>query len=72
MPETVARTRASAQKKKPARRRRLRRRLFLFSLFMLLMIGGAAGAVYWKIDQTLDTVTQPQDDFAPLASNTDP
>lgn len=72
MPETVARTRASAQKKKPARRRRLRRRLFLFSLFMLLMIGGAAGAVYWKIDQTLDTVTKPQDDFAPLASNTDP
>jgi polyisoprenyl-teichoic acid--peptidoglycan teichoic acid transferase len=73
MPETVARTRASAQKKKPARRRNLRKRLFLFSLFMLLLIGGAAGAVYWKIDQTLDTVTQPQDDFTSLASqNLDP
>jgi LCP family protein required for cell wall assembly len=74
MPETVARTRASAtRKRQPGRNRKFRRFLVFFSLITLLLAGGVAGAVYWKIDSTLNKVTQPQNGYASSVSqNVDP
>lgn len=74
MPEKVTRPRASAaRKKQPGRSRKLRRIFMLLSLLILLTVGGVVGAIYWKIDNTLDTITQPNDDFSSnLSQNVDP
>ncbi|MDN4096152.1 LCP family protein [Brevibacillus agri] len=76
MPETVVKTRASAprKKKQPTRSRKLRRFLMIFTLTVLLLVGGVAGAIYWKIEDTLDVVTKPvENGFASEASkNADP
>jgi len=73
-PQGTARTRASApQKKKRGRSGKIRRWFVFFSLFALLLVGGVAGAVYWKIDDALDTVTKPNDEFtSPVSQNVDP
>jgi LCP family protein required for cell wall assembly len=58
MQETVARSRASVHKqKKPVKRRKVRRLVILFLFAMLLLIGGVAGAFYWKVNSTLGTVS---------------
>ncbi|GED33283.1 LCP family protein [Brevibacillus centrosporus] len=74
MPEKVTRQRASApRKKQPGRSRKLRRLVVLCSFIALLLVGGAAGAIYWKINDTLDTVTQPKDNFTSnVSQNIDP
>lgn len=73
MPDMVGKTRAITHKKKPVRRRKVRRWLMFFSVFFLLLAGGVAGAVYWKIENALNTVTSPQDGFAtPGSENLDP
>lgn len=73
-PQGMTRTRASAPpKKKRGRSGKLRRWFVFLSLFALLLVGGVAGAVYWKIDNTLDTVTKPNDQFtSPVSQNVDP
>lgn len=73
-PQGMTRTRASAPpKKKRGRSGKLRRWFVFLSLFVLLLVGGVAGAVYWKIDNTLDTVTKPNDQFtSPVSHNVDP
>jgi len=73
-PQGMTRTRASAPpKKKRGRSGKLRRWFVFLSLFVLLLVGGVAGAVYWKIDNTLDTVTKPNDQFtSPVSQNVDP
>jgi len=61
MPETAAKRRASASRRRPSgRSRKIRKWLLFFSILTLFLIGGAVGAVYWKVDSTLDAVTQPQ------------
>lgn len=66
MSETARRQRASAPRKRQlGRSRKLRKWLLFFSIFTLFLIGGVAGAVYWKIDSTLDIVTQPKDGTSP-------
>lgn len=74
MPEKVTRQRASApRKKQPGRSRKLRRLILMSSLLTLLLVAGVAGAIYWKIDSTLDAVTEPQDDFTSnVSQNLDP
>lgn len=74
MPEKVTRQRASApRKKQPGRSRKLRRFVVFFSLLALLLVGGVAGAIYWKIDDTLNTVTKPKDNFVSnVSQNEDP
>ncbi|QQE75643.1 LCP family protein [Brevibacillus composti] len=73
MPDMVGKTRAITHKKKPVRRRKVRRWLMFFSVFFLLLAGGVAGAVYWKIENALNTVTSPQDGYAtPGSENLDP
>lgn len=73
MPDMVGKTRAITHKKKPVRRRKVRRWLMFFSVFFLLLAAGVAGAVYWKIENALNTVTSPQDGFAtPGSENLDP
>ncbi len=64
MQETVARTRASVhkQQKKPVKRRKARRLVFLFLFAMLLLAGGVAGAFYWKINDTIGTLSNPTRD----------
>lgn len=65
MRQATTKTRASATRtKKAGRGRKLRRWIFAFSLFTLLLVGGVAGAVYWKIDDALNTVTQPNNQFS--------
>lgn len=69
MPEIARRQRASApRKKQTGRGRKLRKWLFFFSIFALFLVCGVAGAVYWKIDNTLDEVTRPKDPLSPTAS----
>lgn len=66
MPDTATRRRASAPRKKQSgRSRKIRKWLLFFSVFALFLVGGVAGAVYWKIDRTLDAVTQPQRNTKP-------
>ncbi|GEB34394.1 MULTISPECIES: LCP family protein [Brevibacillus] len=77
MPETVAKTRASAPRKKkqqPTRSRKLRRFLTIFALTVLLLVGGVAGAIYWKIEDTLDEVTSPVENgfTSEVSKNVDP
>ncbi|GIO09584.1 hypothetical protein J31TS6_56120 [Brevibacillus reuszeri] len=75
MPETVAKTRASApRKKQPTRNRKVRRFLFFFSLIALLLVGGVAGAIYWKIEDTLNEVTNPTNNgfTSTVSQNVDP
>ncbi|MEJ8546786.1 LCP family protein [Brevibacillus borstelensis] len=74
MPDTVGKTRTVAHKqKKPVRRRNLRKWMLFFTVFFVLLAGGAAGAVYWKVDNALDTVTSPQDGYvSPASVNLDP
>ncbi|WP_312116684.1 LCP family protein [Brevibacillus reuszeri] len=75
MPETVAKTRASApRKKQPTRNRKVRRFVFIFSLITLLLVGGVAGAIYWKINDTLNEVTNPTNNgfTSPVSQNVDP
>ncbi|USG67287.1 LCP family protein [Brevibacillus ruminantium] len=69
MPDTVGKTRTVRhQKKQPEGRRKFRKWLLFMSVFCLLLVGGTAGAIYWKIDSALDTVTAPQDGFDSLGS----
>jgi len=74
MPETVTRRASAPRKKQPGRSRKFRRFAVLFCLLALLTVGGAAaGAIYWKINDTLDTVTRPNDGFtSPVSQNIDP
>ncbi|MGZ0050234.1 LCP family glycopolymer transferase [Brevibacillus gelatini] len=76
MPETVVKTRASAprKKKQPTRSRKLRKFLTIFTLTVLLLVGGVAGAIYWKIEDTLDVVTNPTESgfISEASKNTDP
>lgn len=76
MPETVVKTRASApRKKQPSRNRKVRRFLVFFSLIALLLVGGVAGAIYWKIDDTLNEVTNAGNNngfTSPVSQNIDP
>ncbi|WP_019123461.1 LCP family protein [Brevibacillus massiliensis] len=44
---------------KQKRRRKLRRMVTLFVLFAILLVGGAAGAVYWKLNQAIESVENP-------------
>lgn len=61
MSDSVASNRTSIYKqKKPVRRRNKRGLVVLFSLALLLLVGGVAGAIYWKIGKTLETVTSPR------------
>lgn len=65
MRQATTKTRASAARtKKTGRSRKIRRWIFALSLFTLLLVGGVAGAVYWKIDDALNTVTKPNDNFS--------
>ncbi|MFY0545745.1 LCP family protein [Brevibacillus sp. H7] len=58
MQETFARSRASVHKqKKPVKRRKVRRLVVLFLFAMLILAGGVAGAIYWKINETLGIVS---------------
>ncbi|MFD2369281.1 LCP family protein [Brevibacillus sp. GCM10020057] len=73
MPAKVARRASAPRKKQPGRSRKLRRFAVLLCLIALLLVGGAAGAIYWKINDTLDTMTKPNDDFtSPVSQNVDP
>lgn len=45
--------------KKPVRRKNRRRLLLLFGICFLLLIGGAAGAVMWKVDDAINAISQP-------------
>lgn len=65
MRQATTKTRASAARtNKTGRSRKIRRWIFALSLFTLLLVGGVAGAVYWKIDDALNTVTKPNDNFS--------
>lgn len=73
MPEKVTRRASAPRKKQPGRSRKLRRLAVLFCLIVLLTVGGAAGAIYWKINDALNTVTSPNDNFtSPVSQNVDP
>ncbi|HZG15882.1 MAG TPA: LCP family protein [Candidatus Bathyarchaeia archaeon] len=47
------------KQKKPVRRKSRRRLFLLFGLCFLLLIGGAAGAFYWKVDDALKEISRP-------------
>jgi LCP family protein required for cell wall assembly len=74
MPDTDARSRASVHKQsKPVRRRKARRLVALFAFAMLLVIGGVAGAIYWKYDSTMRKITQAGENAtSPGSQNLDP
>lgn len=75
MPETAVKTRASASRKKqPSRNRKIRKILVSFTLITLLLVGGVAGAIYWKIEDTLTEVTSPTNSgfTSPVSQNNDP
>ncbi|MED1800164.1 LCP family protein [Brevibacillus porteri] len=75
MPDTVVKTRASASRKKqPSRNRKIRKLVVSFTLITLLLVGGVAGAIYWKIEDTLTEVTSPANSgfTSPVSQNVDP
>ncbi|MCC8437380.1 LCP family protein [Brevibacillus sp. M2.1A] len=75
MPDTVVKTRASASRKKqPSRSRKIRKLVISFTLITLLLVGGVAGAIYWKIEDTLTEVTSPTNSgfTSPVSQNVDP
>ncbi|MCM3145295.1 LCP family protein [Brevibacillus sp. MER 51] len=75
MPDTVVKTRASASRKKqPSRSRKIRKLVVSFTLITLLLVGGVAGAIYWKIEDTLTEVTSPTNSgfTSPVSQNVDP
>ncbi|MGN7471597.1 LCP family glycopolymer transferase [Brevibacillus sp. SAFN-007a] len=76
MPDTVVKTRVSAtrKKKQPARNRKLRRFLAIFTLTVLLMVGGVAGAIYWKMEDALNVITSPGETgfISDASKNADP
>ncbi|NRS47573.1 LCP family protein [Brevibacillus sp. HB2.2] len=75
MPDTVVKTRASASRKKqPSRNRKIRKLVVSITLMTLLLVGGVAGAIYWKIEDTLTEVTNPANSgfTSPVSQNTDP
>ncbi|TKI54480.1 LytR family transcriptional regulator [Brevibacillus antibioticus] len=75
MPDTVVKTRASASRKKqPSRNKKIRKLVVSFTLITLLLVGGVAGAIYWKIEDTLTEVTSPANNgfTSPVSQNADP
>ncbi|MFM1653974.1 LCP family protein [Brevibacillus sp. B_LB10_24] len=47
---------------KQKRRKKFRRMVTLFVLFAILLVGGAAGAVYWKLNQAIESVENPYEE----------
>ncbi|NTU22504.1 LCP family protein [Brevibacillus sp. HB1.2] len=73
MPETVVRSRSSTERKKSSGRRGgLKRNLIIVCLFVLFIFGGVAGAVYWKIDSALETVTSSENSTSSVVKTVDP
>ncbi|WP_134686440.1 LCP family protein [Brevibacillus migulae] len=58
------------KQKKPVRRKNRRRLFLLFSLCFLLLIGGVAGAFFWKVDDAINVISQPSS--VPSAVPVDP
>ncbi len=67
MPEPVTTERSAATKRrtkiaKPGKNKKLRRLLTIGFLFVLMLIGSAAAAVYWKVDDALNIASSDQRD----------
>ncbi|MED4572685.1 LCP family protein [Brevibacillus agri] len=62
----------TTRKKSSGRCGRLKRNLIIVCLFVLFIFGGVAGAVYWKIDSALETVTSPANPTSSVVKTVDP
>lgn len=73
MPETVVKSKSStARKKSSGQRKEFKRNLIIVCLFIFFIFGGVAGAVYWKIDSALETVTNPENSISHVVKTVDP